>query len=203
MNQVFSADGTRRLRGAWLILALCFATTAVLVAASHWYLEKERHGAGSSAKRLQEARARVDGSRRERESLVQSEEVFRALLARGLMQSERRLDLVELLNGLRARYQILGVDYEISPQRALPLPGGRSFPAVDILASHVSLRVRALHEGDILAFIDSLGESRQGFYPVERCVLRRLEVSGPDLLQPRVEADCALEWITMKEKRVA
>ena len=203
MKQIFSADGTRRLRGAWLILVVCLATTAVLVAASHWYLGKERRDAGSSGKRLQEARVRVENIRRERESLVQSEEVFHALLARGLMQSERRLDLVELLNGLRARYQIIAVDYEISPQRALPIAGSRTFPAVDILASRVSLRVRALHEGDVLAFIDSLGESRQGFYPVDRCVLRRLEVGSPDLLQPRVEADCTLEWITMKEKRVA
>ena len=203
MKQIFSADGTRRLRAAWLILAVCLAASAILVATSHWYLQKERRDAGSSGKRLQEARTRVENIRRERESLLQSEEVFRALLARGLMQSERRLDLVELLNGLRARYQVLAVDYEISPQRALPIAGGRAFPAVDILASRVSLKVRALHEGDLLAFIDSLGESRQGFYPVDRCVLRRLEVASPDLLQPRVEADCTLEWITMKEKRVA
>jgi len=203
VKQVYSAEGMRRLRIAWVILAVAFATSAVLVGATHWFLEKERRDAGSSNKRLQEARTRVENIRRERDSLQQSEEVFRTLLARGLMQPERRLDLVELVNGLRAQHQILALDYEISPQRPLQLAGGRAFPAVDILASRVSLRVRALHEGDVLAFIDSLGASRQGFYPVDRCVLRRLEVASPDALLPRVEADCTLEWITMKEKRVA
>jgi hypothetical protein len=58
-----------------------------------------------------------------------------------------------------------------------------------------------LHEGDLLDFIDALSQSRQGFYPVDRCVIRRLETKGEDAVQPRVEAECTLEWITLKEKR--
>ena len=125
------------------------------------------------------------------------------LVARGLMQPEQRLELVEMMNGLRARNGILALDYEIAPQRPLVVAGARHFPALDILSSRVSVKLRALHEGDVLAFIDELAASRQGFYPVDRCVMRRMEVANPDALQPRVEADCTLEWITMKEKRVA
>ena len=33
--------------------------------------------------------------------------------------------------------------------------------------------------------------------------MKRIEVASADSLQPRVEADCTLEWITMKEKRGA
>jgi hypothetical protein len=69
-----------------------------------------------------------------------------------------------------------------------------------VLASRVKLRARALHEGDVVAFVDELSRSRQGFYPVDRCVMRRIEGSG-EMLQPRVEADCWLEWITLKDKR--
>jgi hypothetical protein len=203
MNPLFSREGRRKLRDSVLIFATCVALSAAVIAASHAFLQKEKRDARAAAVRLQEARARVDRVRRERDSLEQSADLFRALIARGLMQPERRLDLVELMNGLRARHGILALDYEIAPQRALALAGGRAFPAVDILASRVTLKLRALHEGDALAFIDSLGESRQGFYPVDRCVMRRLEVAAPDALQPRVEADCTLEWITMKEKRVA
>jgi hypothetical protein len=31
--------------------------------------------------------------------------------------------------------------------------------------------------------------------------MRRVEATNPDSLQPRVEADCTLEWVTLKEKR--
>ena len=104
---------------------------------------------------------------------------------------------------MRAQHQIAAVDYEIAPQRPLPLAGNRAFPAVDILASRVTLKIRALHEGDVLAFVESLAASRQGFYPVDRCLLKRVEVADPEAMQPRVEAECGLEWITLKERRNA
>lgn len=66
----------------------------------------------------------------------------------------------------------------------------------------MKLRARALHEGDILGFLDELSRSRQGFYPVDRCDLLRME-APVDELQPHVQAECTLEWITLKDKRHA
>jgi len=198
MKQLLSREGRRRLRGPMLIFGACVALSAGIGGASQWFLQKERRDAMGAGVRFQEARARVAKIQSERDNLEQSIEVFRSLVERGLMQPERRLDLVELMNALRARHGILALDYEIAPQRALAFADNRTFPAVEILSSRVTLKLRALHEGDALAFIDSLGESRQ----LDRCVLRRMEVANPDGLQPRVEADCTLEWITMKEKRV-
>ena len=80
--------------------------------------------------------------------------------------------------------------------------GGRIFPAVDVLSSRVTLRMRALHEGDILGFVEALAASRQGFFPLDRCQLKRMEAAA-DTLQPRVEAECAFEWITLKEKNAS
>jgi len=130
-------------------------------------------------------------------------EVFRTLVERGLLQNEHRLDLVEMVNELRARHQLFVLDYEISPQRPLTLSGGRAFPSVDVLGSRVRLHVKALHEGDILGFIDDIVNSRQGFYTVDRCHMKRIEepAGANKALAPHVEAECALEWITLREKR--
>jgi hypothetical protein len=132
-----------------------------------------------------------------------SPEVFHTLVERGMLQGERRLDLVELVNALRARHQLSTLDYEVAPQRLLQLAGGRTFASIDVLASRVKLKARALHEGDIIAFIDSLTRTPQGFYPVDRCVMRRVEAPNPDSIQPRVEAECSLEWITLRERKKA
>jgi hypothetical protein len=202
MKQLFSREGLRALRASWILLALSIVAAAAFAAGSQWYYEREMRDSANSGRRLEEARARVESARRERDSLVESSEVFRSLVERGLLQSERRLDLVELVNGLRARHQLLALDYEIAPQRALQLAGGRVFASVDVLASRVKLRARALHEGDILGFIEGLTRTPHGFYPVDRCVLRRVEAAA-EAIQPRVEADCTLEWITLKEKRGA
>ena len=201
MNQILTREGFRSLRSAWILLALSIVAGAAIVGGSIWFYDKEQRDNATSAKRLQEARVRVAGARRERDSLHESAEVFRGLVDRGLLQSERRLDLVELVNALRARHQLFALDYEVAPQRPLQLSGGRVFASVDVLASRVKLKARALHEGDVLGFVDALAKTPLGFYPVDRCVMRRVEAPAAESLQPRIEAECTLEWITLKEKR--
>lgn len=200
MSQIFSAEGRRALAMSWALLALALLAGAGIVAGSHWYANKEKLDAANSSRLLQEARTRLDGARRERDSLQESADVFRTLVERGMLQGERRLDLVELVNSLRAKYQIPALDYEVAPQRPLQLAGGHVFNSVDVLASRVKIKARALHEGDLLGFIDALSRNQQGFYPVDRCTMRRVEAPGADSIQPRVEAECTLEWITLKEK---
>lgn len=201
MKQLFNPEGLRTLRMPGVLFILAILAGIAIAIGSQWFLDRERRESASSEAHLREARARLDAARRERDSLQESADVFRTLVERGLLQGERRLDLVELVNALRARHQLFALDYEIAPQRALKLADGRVFPAVEVLASRVKLKLRALHEADVLGFVDVLSQSRQGFYPVDRCMMRRLDVPDPDALQPRVEADCSLEWITLKEKR--
>ena len=199
MSQVFNAEGWRSLRSSWLGLAGAIVAGAAIVYGSHWFGLKEKRDSLDASRKLQEARARLEGARRERDNLVESADVFRTLVERGVLQREQRLDLVEMVNGLRSRYQLFSLDYEIEPQRTLPLPGGRVFSSVDVLASRVKLKARALHEGDILGFIGEISSQRQGFHPVEQCAMRR--IAAPAMaLQPHIEAECTLEWITLKDK---
>lgn len=197
---VFSPAGWRALVASWVLLGFSVVAATVMVAGSHWYLTRERRESSSYESRVREARARLESARRERDSQRDSSEVFRTLVDRGLLQGEKRLDLVELMNGLRARSHLFALDYEIAPQRPLALGSGRAFPSVDVLASRVKVHMRALHEGDVLDFMTGLTQSREGFYPVDHCSLRRLEVLDPNALQPRVEADCTLEWVTLRDK---
>ncbi len=179
---------------------MSIAACAGIIAGSHWYADKERRDSAATGGRLQEARSRVDAARRERESLQESSEVFRTLMDRGMLQSERRLDVIELVNTLRARFQLASLDYEIAPQRTLQLGGGRTYSSVDVLSSRVVMHARALHEGDLLGFMEGLEHNQQGFYLADHCTMSRLEVADPLSLQPRVEAECTLEWVTLKEK---
>ena len=200
MSQVLSRNGLLALRVPIAMLVVSIAASAGIVFGSRWYSEREKREAADSGRKLQEARSRLDGARRERDNLVQSSETFRTLVERGMLQGEHRLDLVELVGSLRSRYQLAALDYEVAPQRTLQLGGMRAFDSVDVLASRVKLRARALHEGDMLGFLDELSRTPQGFYPVDRCTLRRID-APVESIQPRIEAECTLEWITLREKR--
>ena len=199
---VFSSEGARKLRGGWIVLVASIACAVAIGLGGKWYQDHEKRARQSAGQRLEQARQRLDNARRERDNLRESADIFGTLVERGLLQGERRLDMVELVNGLRERFQLFSLDYEVAPQRPLALPGGRVYPAVDILASRVKLRMRALHEGDVIAFVDALAQSQQGFYPLDRCNLRRVDAAA-EAVQPRIEADCAFEWITLKEKNAS
>lgn len=201
MSPIFSGKGLRALAPAWALLVVAVVGGVAIVVGSRWLLGLEMHESAGYTRRITEAQSRLDAARRERESLQQSSSLFRVLVDHGLLQGEQRLDMVEMVNSLRSRHQLFALDYEISPQRPLVLSGGRAYNSIDVLASRVRLKLRALHEGDVLAFMESLAQSPQGYYPVDRCSMKRLEIVNPDAVQPRVEADCSLEWITLKEKR--
>lgn len=200
MKYVFSGEGTRQLRVSWVLLAASIAAAVALGLGGKWFLDQERRERLSSGQRLERARSRLDAARRERDSLRESADIFSTLVDRGLLQGEHRLDLVEMVNRLRERHQLFSLDYEIAPQRPLQLSGGRVFPAVEVLASRVKLRARALHEGDVLDFVEALANSQRGIYPLDRCALKRVDSAAGEALQPRIEAECAFEWITLKEK---
>lgn len=196
MSAVFSRVGMRRLRASWLLLAVSIAATASIAVASHLYREKDKRDVRTGDTQLREARSRLEAARRERDNLEASQELFRDLTVRGILNEERRIEMVELIAELRNRFGILSLEYEIDPQRPLP---GAAFAAVDVLASRVKFRLRAVHEGDSLAFLDELGRAR-GIYPVQRCALRRLDEAGAAGLTARVEVECQFEWITVRRK---
>jgi hypothetical protein len=200
MNQVFSASGFRALRLAWALLAISIVVMVILVLVSMWFLDHERSDSVFAGRKLREAQLRVEGAKRERDDLQASSVVFANLLERGLLQEENRLDFVEHLEELRARFRLKSLDYDIAPQRPLQLGGSRVFNSVNVLSSRVKLRMLALHEGDLLGFVNAVDRPAKGFRHIERCEMKRLEnvVGGPG---PRVEGECLLDWISMKEKR--
>lgn len=203
MSVLFSKQGLRSLRGSGAILVLAIATAAGLAWGSHWYVQAQRRDGLATAGQLREAQSRVQSARQERENLEASSALFRDLVNRGLLQPESRLDMIERLDRLKERHRLLGLEYEIGAQRPLPLPGDRAFNAIDVLGSRVRVRALALHEGDALAFFEDLAHPRRGFNPPGRCGLRKLEPGSETSISARVEAECTLEWISLRDKRGA
>jgi len=197
----FTKEGFLSLRLSWVILGLAVAAAAGIAWGSLAYLQKEKRDEIASQRQLGEMRAKVEAARRERDDLRNSSVVFADLVNRGILKEESRLDLIERLDALKAKHRLIDLEYEIQPQRPLPLMGGRVFNAVDVLGSRVRIKAQALHEGEALAFIEELVRPPTGFNPASRCTLARLVPGAADTVSPRVEANCTLEWISLRDKR--
>lgn len=213
MSVVFSRDGFRALRWVYGVALLGIVVAVGLVLGSYWYWQFEIRNDAQSLRAQREVTSRVDNARRELNDLRESAQNYQRLTAGGMFVPEARLDLVEAMEALKKRHQLLSMRYTVRPQRPLSIANA-SYPAVDVLASRVELTVRATHDGDLVAFLDEFPRLNRGFFPLDRCVMKRLDrrsagtaetaaatTEGSADSRAKVEAVCALEWITLRDKR--
>jgi hypothetical protein len=218
---VMTKEGFGALKFSYLVLAAGVGVAAFLVAGSYLFWQSEKSSNVQSQRRLNDAQSRLANAKQERDDLRNSEDTYNALLGRGVFIPEKRLDLLDAMEALRKRHGITSLEYTVGTQRPLKLAGGTSISAVEALGSRIVLKANALHDGDMLAFLDEFSRMQRGLFPIERCAVGRnakavVSVVAPSPSTPRedgepappptaltsaIEAECALEWITLVDKR--
>jgi hypothetical protein len=181
-----------------LLVASLLASAAVVGAALHFgaAAEQAHHQALALQKETQARLARAHDDERDiRERIVR----YKELIARGRTQPERRLEWVETLRGIRETRRLLGLDYEIAPQRPLdeknPSAGG-----FDFFVSPMKLEMPLLHENDLLGLLADLQEQTQALIGVRHCRIERIPPNPTRIEPANLTASCLIEWITLREK---
>lgn len=135
-----------------------------------------------------------DDEREIRDRIVRYQE----LISRGRTQPERRLEWVETLRGIKEARRLLGLDYEISPQRPLdekqPSSGG-----FDFLVSPMKLEMPLLHENDLLDTLADLQAQVHALIGVRSCRIERIPAHA-QTTTATLKAACQIDWITLREK---
>ncbi len=177
MSILFTRDGFRALRLVVIVMLLGVGVSTALVVGSYLYWQFEKSNDQQSVRAQADALNRVANVRREQSDLRDSAQNYQSLTARGVFIPEQRLDLIEAMNVLKNRHKLLDLRYDISPQRPLKMASGGGsgggYAAVDVLASRIKLKVRAYHDGDLVAFLNDFPRIQRGFFPLDRCVIAR------------------------------
>jgi hypothetical protein len=181
------------------LLALAVATLFIL--GSLYYLDVQKRGDALSKRGLQDARQRVANANQEADDLRISVDIFKQLTTLGVFNTESRLDWIELFKRLKTKHRLIALGFELAPQRQLRLPGGKVFPSIDPLGSRIKLKVQAYHDGDLIGFLEEFSQLKNGFYPIDRCSIRRIPDARNDPGTAHIEAECLLDWVTLKDKR--
>ena len=218
MSAKSGSGGFRVLRFAGLVALSGLGVAVFLVSGSYLFWDSEKKADVVSQRSLQELRSRLATLKREQVDLQGSEETYKSLLLRGAFAPERRLDLIEALAELKKRHKLLGLEYEVAPQRPLKFATGASYSAVGIMASRMHVKIRAFHDGDLLAFLEEFPRIQRGFFPMDKCSIKRIagaernaQAAAGEPARPAtgassnadaaaLEADCTLEWITLVDK---
>ncbi len=193
----------RPLYGPLLLAVVLVAIGVAVVTASKQYLDKarvEHKMALSERQAVQDKLSRATEEEREiREKLAD----YRRLLARGVIGDERRLEWVETIGQIKNEHKLFEIKYQIEPQRPLELPGIRPSSEVEFRVSALRVEMQLLHEGDLLVFLDGLRQNLKAHVLVRSCSVQRLVRSSQDRgLSPRLRADCVIDLVTIRDKRL-
>ena len=124
--------------------------------------------------------------------------LYNELIKRGRTAPEHRLEWVETMKNIKESHRLLGLEYEIAPQRRLEenasLAGGYTF-----LVSPMRIEIPLLHENDLFGFIADLSAQVKALVSTRNCRIERLPVPAQPNA-PLLKALCNLEWITLEEK---
>lgn len=181
------------------VLALALAIGGVFV---YWSAQRS-----SEARQVFERERVVHDQAQDRLARVDEEKriierygpAYGILVEQGVVGAEQRVNWLDALRLASQATRGFGVDYQVSGQQGalFKLDTG----AYEIQQSEMILRLRLLHEGDLLAFLDVLDEQRAGLHLLQECSLQRAH-AGPFTarFEPKLLGECKLTWVTLDDR---
>ena len=144
---------------------------------------------------------KLDRVRSEEREIKQKSAVFAELQKRGVVGEEQRLEWVELLKDIRDKRRLIDLQYEFAPQRALEITAaGAPASAYAFYASSMKMQVKLLHEEDLTRLLGDLRQQAAALIQIKACKLSRMPRGAGDWsLTAQLQADCLIDWITLRE----
>ena len=204
MAAAFSKDDFRRIGlGLAAAVAMAAAGGALVFATLQLQVGARKDQAAAQAKR-QEIQGRLARARDEELEIKSKITRYNELSGRGILGEEMRLDWVEQIRAIKTARKLYDIQYEIAPQEAIGaaiLPGASG--NFEFLSSAMQMKMKLLHEEDLLNFLADLRSTAQAYLRVRRCDVERLPKAGGDSpgVPPQLAADCSIDWITIRERK--
>ncbi len=194
-----SALNVRNLGASLAFLLVATLLAAGLVFGVFHYRTQAELGLRQAQAQLSESRNRLARAQEDEQEIRAKIDRYRDIIKSGRSQPERRLDWVETLRSIKEQRRLLGMDYEIAPQRPLDAKavasGGYSF-----LVSPMKLDMALLHENDLLGLLADLSARVTALVSARQCTLERLPPMAQQTSPATLKAQCEVDWITLQEK---
>jgi hypothetical protein len=203
MATSFSKDDFRRIRLSLAAAIVMAAAGGGIVYASLLLHQAEKKNQAMAQAKRAEIQGKLMRARDEELEVKNKIARYNELSKRGVFGEELRLDWVERIRRIKTERKLFDIQYEIAPQQAVDaamLPG--SSANFDFLSSSMQMRMKLLHEEDLLNFLTDLRASAQAYLRVRRCDVERLpKATGESRgIPPQLSADCTIDWVTIRER---
>ena len=192
-------DDLKRLRAPIAIAVTLVAVGVATLIASQSTLDAAKEvRAGTRASRVaaQERVLRVSEEEREiRENLID----YARMLDHGMGGDANRIEWIESIARIKNTRKLFEIRYRIEAQRPLDYPGVAATGGPELVVSRMRLDMLLLHEDDLLNFLADLQAAKKAYVSVRQCSVTRIGRSAqPGALQPRLQAECLVDLISVR-----
>jgi hypothetical protein len=125
-------------------------------------------------------------------------EAYEELRRSGTIGPEQRVNWLDALRAANQEARTLGVDYQLSQQTAAPI--SLDTGSYKLQQTTMKLRIKLLHEEDLLNFLHALDNQHAGLYLLQSCNVSR-STSGvfSARFEPKLNAECDLAWLSLAD----
>lgn len=191
----------RKLQTPLIILGVAVIVVALLIGFSERYRASQQQALQTQQNLLNSARQRYQSSGMEKDTIIEYLPQYQALINKGFVGEERRIEWVDELRAQHKLHKLFGIKYSISQQQDYQPTFVPSLGGFVMHRSVMKLDLDMLHEGDILQLTESLGVKNATPFMLRDCEITRLNSGGQlsKQLIANLHAACEMDWLTLRE----
>ena len=188
----------RILRTPLLVLVCSIGASSAWVYFSNQWAESTRLTLERERTVLNGIRQKSTQADQEKQLIQRYSEAYEALQKSGAVGPEQHVNWLDALRNASQTARTLGVDYQLSQQTASPIK--LETGAYKLQQSTMKLRIKLLHEGDLMNFFQALDAEQPGLYLLQSCNLARGAGGAFSVrYEPKLMAECDLIWLSLIE----
>jgi len=155
--------------------------------------EQERSVATAAKNQIEQRLRQV---RTEEQEIRERTQLLQQLQNSGITGDEKRLDWMEMLRETQRELRIPGMSYEFGAQTSLDKGEDATYAW---FSSPLLLKLRLLHEEDLLNFLARVEKNARALVIVRSCKLVPLpsQANGREVMA-QLSAECDMQWLTAR-----
>jgi hypothetical protein len=191
----------KKLQIPLTILGGIVVVVVVCIVFAQQYKADQEQALLTQQNQLNAARQRYQSSGLEKEIITEFLPQYQALINKGFVGEERRIEWVERLREQHKNHKLFGIKYSIKQQEKYTPAFATNLGGFTLSRSIMQFELDMLHEGDLLQLTESLSGANAAALILRDCEITRLNEGGAlsAQLTANLHAQCELDWLTLRE----
>jgi hypothetical protein len=191
----------KKLQISLAILGAVIVVVVACIVLAQQYKTNQEQALLTQQNQLNAARQRYQSSGLEKEIITEFLPQYQALINKGFVGEERRIEWVESLRAQHKNHKLFGITYSIKQQEKYTPTFASNLGGFALNRSTMQFELDMLHEGDLLQLTESLSEANTAALILRDCEITRLNEGGAlsGQLIANLHAQCELDWLTLRE----